>query len=93
MSNTIKEALQAFPRWMNRPLARVHVYSWRLAVLLEPSASPGKLGKLMTIRYVPAHRSPECLFWRKTVAAAIRIARRSGKITLPRYDERSGQYV
>lgn len=28
-------ALNGFQRWMNRPLARIHVYTWRLANQIE----------------------------------------------------------
>lgn len=85
--NTVIEALSTFPRWMNRPLARVHVHSWRVALLIDPIAA------LSTIRYVPAHRSPDCRSWRCSVARTIRIARKSGRIKLPRFNENSGLYT
>lgn len=88
MAEALRESLGAFARWMNRPITRVHVYTWRLAVKLDPGATP------FTIRYRPAYRSPACKQWRKIVARVLRNMRRRGvKVTLPTYDERSAKYV
>lgn len=88
LAEDLRKSLGAFARWMNRPLTRVHVYTWRLAVKLDPGATP------FTIRYRPAYRSPSCKQWRKIVARVLRNMRRRGvKVVLPKYDERSVTYV
>lgn len=73
-----------FDQWMNRPLARVQVYVWAVArrIYGEP---------LMRFVCLPGYRDSEVLEQRKTIAGAIRIARR-GKINLPFYNEATGNY-
>lgn len=86
---TLEESLQAFPRWMNRPLQRVHVYTWRLACDLEP----GILGELSGgIRYRPEYRSAACKGWRRAVANALRGIRKRKRILLPTWSEATGEY-
>lgn len=74
-----------FRQWMNRSLARVQVYSWRVACRIMPD-HPG------SIRILKAYRDRSINEWRNVTAAAIRIARR-GKIYLPVYSEQLGEYV
>jgi hypothetical protein len=85
----LQQALGGFARYMNRPLARVHVFTWRLSCKLEPenSIAPGGL------RLLPPYRAPSVKAWRVEVARFIKTARRSGRITLPCYVESSAEYV
>lgn len=85
---TIIEALEAFPRYMNRPLARVQVYSWRVACLIEPANATGH-----GIRVLPAYRSMQDKELRRSTAGAIRIARKGGRIKLPFYTEAAANYI
>lgn len=69
LNDELRHSIGGFQRYMNRPLARVHVYTWRLAVSMEPVHAPNEAG---TIRYLPAFRSLACRQWRKAVANALR---------------------
>lgn len=89
LADSLRESLQAFPRYMNRPVKRVHVLTWRLAVEMEDEIPAAPVGG---IRYLPASRSAACLAWRKAVADRLRQMRKAGKINLPKYEERTGEY-
>lgn len=76
-----------FRRWMNRPLCRVQVYTWQLACRIFPEDAP-----LSRFRALRPYRDDQTQDMRRSVAGAVRIARR-GKITLPIYDEAKGKYI
>ena len=89
MGTTVVEALSAFPRWMNRPTARVQVYAYRIAKLLYGADSVSIL-----FHALPKYRDLEAKEQRKTCRGAIRIARMGGKrVALPKYDEATGEYL
>ena len=88
---TVTQALNSFNDWMNRPAAKVQVYSWRLAVQLEHAGDPA-----CGIRIVP-HLRRICgvIDWRNRVAReirALRALRQYSRHNLPRYIEQTGEY-
>ena len=73
---------------MNRPLTRVYVYTWRIALRLQ-TGEPGKT----SIRVLPPYRSNEVKEWRAAVNEFVRMERKIwGRHLLPVYDEASGEY-
>ena len=85
--SALTEALEAFPAWMNRPHKRAQVYTWRLAVAMYGNGTAG------LFRALPPYRNAMSLAQRAAVSAQVKEARRRGRVILPRYDERSGEYV
>jgi hypothetical protein len=83
----LTEALEAFPRWMNRPTKRAQVYTFRRAVAMFGNDTTS------LFRARPAYRNATARAQRQAVATATRLDRGWGKAKLPRYDERSGEYV
>lgn len=90
-SEELRDALNGFSDWQNRPLNRVHCFTWPLALTLEPSARAYACG----IRYKPAYRRhfPGVQEWRNATAAKLKQMRKAGKITLPTYDERTAKWI
>lgn len=84
-----EKALRAFPDWMNRPLNRVHVYTYSIArMILGPSVS-------LRFRARPQYRDFSTEAQRISVALYIqqRRQRRSlGRIKLPIYQESTGTF-
>ena len=85
--SALTEAFEAFTAWMNRPHKRAQVYTWRLAVAMYGNGTAG------LFRALPAYRNPMSKAQRAAVAAGVKEIRRRGRIVLPSYDERSGEYV
>lgn len=81
----VSYALNGFNRYMNRPLARVHVYTWRLANAIDPNAP--------AVRLVRPYRSEEVNRFRWRVAQYARSLRHAGLVELPRYDEARAIYT
>lgn len=84
-SETVESALQAFPRWMNRPVARVQVYSLHLARKMFGLELPwGFFWNASTRR---ALQPKLAMFMRREVAAMLRVNRRNKAVMLPTYTE------
>jgi len=84
---TVEQALSAFPKWMNRPLARVQVYSWHVARRLfngEPD---------MLFRARSHYRDSDANEQRKLVAGVLRNCRKWKCVNLPYYVEGIGEYA
>lgn len=81
------EALGAFERWMNRPLARIHVYTYRLSNTIHVEGS-------YSFHVRPFYRSPLVREQRLNVARVIKGLRAKGtRPCLPRYDEKTAHYI
>ncbi|HEU4344085.1 MAG TPA: hypothetical protein VFU31_21225 [Candidatus Binatia bacterium] len=74
----------AFHRWMNRPVARVHVYTWSLANELEANCP--------VIRLLRLYRHERTNKFRWRLAQWLKCRRVAGKIELPTYNEKEGRY-
>ena len=87
----LRDALNGFSDWENRPLNRVHCFTWPLALTIDPSAKAFACG----IRIKPEYRRlrPGVQQWRDSTAALVRKLRKAGKITLPVYDERTAKWI
>jgi len=84
----ISYALGGFNRYMNRPLAKVHVYKWRLACesyLNEPA--------LNLFRALRPYRTREARQIRFNVAQTLKWRRKRKSVSLPSYDEATAKYV
>lgn len=79
--------LGAFSRWMNEPLKRVHVYSWRLA-----NQEFGNSNRLHLFRARRAYRCGEVNQIRFNVAQILKWRRSRKSITLPTYNEAKDEY-
>lgn len=89
-SEALRDALNSFSDWQNRPINRVHCYTWPLAVKLFPG-----LAAQSCLRIVRAYRHlyPATVVLRRRLAEALKLERKAGKITLPVYDERSAKWI
>ena len=89
----LEYSLGAFSRYMNRPIARVHVYTWRLACQIEGMVSWGGGSPCVGgIRYRPAYRSASCKAWRQLTVQTLRAQRKAGAVVLPYWTEATGEY-
>ncbi len=85
MNNEVAYALGAFERWMNRPLARVQVYTWHLANELDANCP--------SIRLLQPYRDEVNRKFRWRLAQKIKLIRHVSRIELPRYSESTGNYI
>lgn len=76
-----------FVNWMNRPLQRVHVFTWKVACDLNPNNHPP------CIRLFPNQREEDVKIWRGVVSKAVRRARQHSKIQIPIYKDQLQEYV
>lgn len=90
-SEELRDALNSFSDWQNRPLHRVQCFTWSLAQKLEPSARAYACG--LRIKAAYRHLYPGVQAWRNATAAKLKEMRKVGKITLPTYDERTGKWI
>lgn len=85
-----------FQEWMNRPLQRVHVATWRIAVALE---GDNQQRKASTIRFVPQYRNATVGQWRNEVAGFVKMLRNNRRnqwqprLPLPVWNESTSQYT
>ncbi len=89
-SEELRDALNGFRDWANRTINRVHCYTYPLALKLFPDAAVS-----CYLRIVPAYRHlyPQTIALRRDLAAALKLQRKAGKITLPVYDERTAKWI
>ncbi len=80
-------ALGGFARWMNRPVAKVQVFTWRTANDIT------FLAGCPCIRLLRPYRDEANKAFRIRLARAIKQVRKSFKIILPCYDERNAEYT
>ena len=83
--NEIEYALNGFQRWMNRPLAKVQVYTWHLANELDPNCP--------SIRLLAPYRDDANKAFRWRLAQFIKCRRYIGRVPLPHFDEATSRYV
>ena len=76
-----------FNEYMNRPLKRVQVFTWRMACDLFDSIP------LQTFRSLPPFRSEASKVARREIAHIVRIKRSLGYVRLPKYNERQAEYI
>jgi len=85
LSFEITNALGSFSRYMNSPLRRAHVLTWRLANELDPHCP--------MIRLLRANRNQQVNDFRTRLARRIKLFRSAKLIRLPIYDEKTAQYL
>jgi len=87
MSIELQVVLNSFRAWMNRPVKRVHVYTWSMACALF-NDSP-----LATFRCLPAYRTEAAKVARREIARIIKQKKRIGAVRLPVYNEATENYL
>jgi len=80
-------ALTSFERWMNKPVRRVQVYSWKLANELHGQEP------IHLFRARKHYRDRVSIQTRFNVATALRWRRKRKSIVLPTYNESTGEYT
>lgn len=88
LGGEISYALNGFNRYMNRPISKVHVYTWRLANL-----EFGQCDTLHLFRALRGYRSREVNQIRFNVAQILKWRRTRKSIRLPIYDEATAKYI
>ncbi len=84
---SLAEALNSFHVWMNRPIKRVQVYTWRMACDLFNAEA------VRTFRMLPAYRDDAAKVARREIALIIKRKRVIRAVRLPRYNEERAIYI
>ena len=77
--------LGGFARYMNRPCAKVQVFTWRTANDMQPDCP--------TIRLRREYRDEANKAFRIRLARGIKLVRQQFRIILPCYDESKAEYT
>lgn len=85
MNQELAYTLGGFSRYMNRPLAKVHVYTWKLANELQADCP--------SIRLLRPYRDEVNKEFRWRLAQWLKARRYAGRIALPHYNEATANYI